>query len=66
MSYINDALWIIPLEVLELFTINLMQVAAVTLAYKVAPKELLATAQGLIWITHFGVGEYNILQVINV
>ena len=46
-----------PLEALELFTLNLAQVVAATLAYKVAPKELVATAQALVWIAHFTIGK---------
>lgn len=59
LSYLKDPLWVIPLEILELFTINLMQVTAATLTYKLAPKTLVATAQGLVWISHFGIGKNN-------
>ncbi|KAB7504846.1 Major facilitator superfamily domain-containing protein 6 [Armadillidium nasatum] len=56
LSYLSNPFWVIPLEMLELFTINLMQVATATLAYKLAPKTLVATAQGLVWISHFDIG----------
>ena len=52
----RDPLWIIPIEVLELFTLNLMQVASATLAFKLAPKTLVATAQALVWVAHFDIG----------
>ena len=51
----------LPLEALELFTLNLMNVAAVLLAYKLAPASLVATAQGLVWMAHYDIG--NICDV---
>ncbi|XP_076032763.1 uncharacterized protein LOC143020328 isoform X2 [Oratosquilla oratoria] len=56
LSLIEDPWWCLPLEMLECFTLNLMQVSAATLAYKLAPKSLVATAQGLVWVSHFNIG----------
>ena len=57
LSGLRNPLWIIPIEVLELFTLNLMQVASATLAFKLAPKTLVATAQSLVWLAHFDIGK---------
>ncbi|KAK4290038.1 hypothetical protein Pmani_037038 [Petrolisthes manimaculis] len=56
LSYINDPWWALLLESLELFTLNLMNVSAATLAYKLAPKTFVATAQALVWVSHFNIG----------
>ncbi|XP_068215277.1 major facilitator superfamily domain-containing protein 6-A-like [Palaemon carinicauda] len=56
LSYISDPWWALLLESLELFTLNLMNVSAATLAYKLAPKSFVATAQALVWVSHFNIG----------
>ncbi|KAK3863611.1 hypothetical protein Pcinc_030637 [Petrolisthes cinctipes] len=56
LSYISDPWWALLLESLELFTLNLMNVSAATLAYKLAPKTFVATAQALVWVSHFNIG----------
>lgn len=55
-SYISNPWWALLLESLELFTLNLMNVSAATLAYKLAPKTFVATAQALVWVSHFNIG----------
>ncbi|XP_069973245.1 major facilitator superfamily domain-containing protein 6 [Penaeus vannamei] len=55
-SYITNPWWALLLESLELFTLNLMNVSAATLAYKLAPKTFVATAQALVWVSHFNIG----------
>lgn len=56
LSYIENPWWALPLESLELFSLNLMNVSAATLAYKLAPKSFVATAQALVWVSHFNIG----------
>ncbi|XP_063601050.1 major facilitator superfamily domain-containing protein 6-like [Penaeus indicus] len=56
LSYITNPWWALLLESLELFTLNLMNVSAATLAYKLAPKTFVATAQALVWVSHFNIG----------
>ncbi|KAK8725857.1 hypothetical protein OTU49_010521 [Cherax quadricarinatus] len=56
LSYIINPWWALLLESLELFTLNLMNVSAATLAYKLAPKTFVATAQALVWVSHFNIG----------
>nr|XP_053648580.1 uncharacterized protein LOC128699829 [Cherax quadricarinatus] len=57
LSYIINPWWALLLESLELFTLNLMNVSAATLAYKLAPKTFVATAQALVWVSHFNIGQ---------
>ncbi|KAG0719612.1 Major facilitator superfamily domain-containing protein 6-A [Chionoecetes opilio] len=56
LSYISNPWWVLLLESLELFTLNLLNVSAATLAYKLAPKSFVATAQALVWVSHFNIG----------
>lgn len=56
LSYISNPWWVLLLESLELFTLNLLNVSAATLAYKLAPKTFVATAQALVWVSHFNIG----------
>ncbi|KAG7166193.1 Major facilitator superfamily domain-containing protein 6-like 5 [Homarus americanus] len=56
LSYIINPWWALLLESLELFTLNLMNVSAATLAYKLSPKTFVATAQALVWVSHFNIG----------
>ncbi|XP_018022681.2 major facilitator superfamily domain-containing protein 6 [Hyalella azteca] len=55
-AYMRNPWWSMPLEVLELFTLNMLQVAASTLAFVLAPKSLVATAQAFVFIAHFTFG----------
>ncbi|GAB6027936.1 hypothetical protein CHUAL_002147 [Chamberlinius hualienensis] len=55
-SIIQNAWWALIFEVLEMFTINLMWVAAITYAASLAPESLLATMQGMICGIHYGIG----------
>ncbi|CAL4102291.1 unnamed protein product [Meganyctiphanes norvegica] len=57
-SYITEPWWSLPLEALEPFTLNLMMVSAATLAYKLAPKDLVATAQSILWVSHYNIGRF--------
>ncbi|XP_050728976.1 uncharacterized protein LOC127004845 [Eriocheir sinensis] len=56
LSYIVNPWWVLLLETLELFTLNLLNVSTATLAYKLAPKTFVATAQALVWVSHFNIG----------
>ncbi|XP_054708752.1 major facilitator superfamily domain-containing protein 6-like [Uloborus diversus] len=56
-SYLIDPWWILPFEVLEIFTYHLMWVAAATYAAQLSPPGLLATIQGIIEGVHYGVGQ---------
>ncbi|XP_069191154.1 major facilitator superfamily domain-containing protein 6 isoform X4 [Procambarus clarkii] len=55
-SYINDPWLVFPFEVLEVFTYQLMWVAAITYCSILAPKGLLATMTGLTGAIHFSLG----------
>ncbi|KAK7086676.1 hypothetical protein SK128_003418 [Halocaridina rubra] len=55
-SYITNPWWAFLLESLELFTLHLMNVSAATLAYTLAPKTFVATAQSLVWVSHYNIG----------
>lgn len=55
-AHMTNPWWSMPIEVLELFTLNMLQVAAATLAFQLAPKSLVATAQAFVFIAHFTIG----------
>nr|XP_053646239.1 uncharacterized protein LOC128698164 [Cherax quadricarinatus] len=55
-SHINDPWLVLPFEVLELFTYQLMWVAAITYCPILAPKGLLATMTGITGSVHFSLG----------
>ncbi|KAF2361588.1 Major facilitator superfamily associated domain [Trinorchestia longiramus] len=55
-AYMTNPWYSMPLEMLELFTLNMMQVAASTLAFVLAPRSLVATAQALVFSAHFTFG----------
>ncbi|KAG8195952.1 hypothetical protein JTE90_028926 [Oedothorax gibbosus] len=56
-SFLIDPWWIMPFEILEIFTYHLMWVAAATYAANLSPPGLLATIQGFIEGVHYGVGQ---------
>lgn len=56
LSYITNPWWVALIDTLELFTLNLLNVSAATLAYKLAPKTFVATAQALVWVSHYNIG----------
>jgi MFS family permease len=55
-SYLNDPWWCIPYELMEAFTLHLMWVSTVQLAYQISPPGMLATLQAVVGGLNFGVG----------
>lgn len=55
-SLLNDPWWCIPYELMEAFTLHLMWVATVGLAYRISPPGMLATLQAVVGGLNFGVG----------
>lgn len=55
-SLIEDPWWCVPYELLEAFTLHLMWVACVSLAYKRSPPGMIATMQAIIGGLNFAVG----------
>lgn len=55
-SLLNDPWWCIPYELMEAFTLHLMWVATVRLAYQISPPGMLATLQAVVGGLNFGVG----------
>ncbi|XP_042231696.1 major facilitator superfamily domain-containing protein 6-like isoform X2 [Homarus americanus] len=62
-SYINDPWLVLPFELLEVFTYQLMWVAAITYCPILAPKGLLATITALIGTIHFSLGAHLIANL---
>lgn len=54
---ISNAWWALAFEVLEVFTIHLMWVAAITYGAALSSESVLATVQGTICGVHYGIGE---------
>lgn len=55
-SMLDNPWWCIPYELMEAFTLHLMWVSTVTLAFEIAPKGMLATMQAIVGGLNFGVG----------
>lgn len=55
-SYLDDPWWCIPYELMEAFTLHLMWVSTVQLAYQISPPGMLATLQAVVGGLNFGVG----------
>jgi len=55
-SLLDDPWWCIPYELMEAFTLHLMWVATVRLAYQISPPGMLATLQAVVGGLNFGVG----------
>lgn len=55
-SFIYDAWYALVFECMEVFTIHLMWVAAITYGAALSPEGLLATVQGTICGVHYGMG----------
>lgn len=55
-SLLDNPWWCIPYELMEAFTLHLMWVATVRLAYQIAPPGMLATLQAVVGGLNFGVG----------
>lgn len=55
-SYLNDYWWCLPYEMMEIFTLHLMWVSTVQVAYEIAPPGMLATLQAVVGGLNFGVG----------
>lgn len=55
-SYLEDPWWCIPYELMEAFTLHLMWVSTVQLAYQISPPGMLATLQAVVGGLNFGVG----------
>lgn len=55
-SMLEDPWWCIPYELMEAFTLHLMWVATVRLAYQISPPGMLATLQAVVGGLNFGVG----------
>lgn len=55
-SLLENAWWCIPYELMEAFTLHLMWVATVRLAYQIAPPGMLATLQAVVGGLNFAVG----------
>lgn len=55
-SFLNDPWWCIPYELMEAFTLHLMWVSTVQLAYQISPPGMLATLQAVVGGLNFGVG----------
>lgn len=55
-SLLENPWWCIPYELMEAFTLHLMWVATVRLAYQIAPPGMLATLQAVVGGLNFGVG----------
>lgn len=55
-SLLENPWWCIPYELMEAFTLHLMWVSTVGLAYKISPPGLLATLQAIVGGLNFGVG----------
>lgn len=55
-SLLQDPWWCIPYELMEAFTLHLMWVATVRLAYQISPPGMLATLQAVVGGLNFGVG----------
>lgn len=55
-SLLEDPWWCIPYELMEAFTLHLMWVATVRLAYQISPPGMLATLQAVVGGLNFGVG----------
>lgn len=55
-SLLDNPWWCIPYELMEAFTLHLMWVATVRLAYQISPPGMLATLQAVVGGLNFGVG----------
>ncbi|XP_047113681.1 uncharacterized protein LOC124790139 [Schistocerca piceifrons] len=55
-SYLSNAWWSLPCEIMEVFTLSLMWVTAILYTRHLAPRHLTATAQGMAVIFHFCLG----------
>lgn len=55
-SLIENPWWCIPYELMEAFTLHLMWVSTVRLAYQISPPGMLATLQAVVGGLNFGVG----------
>lgn len=55
-SLLENPWWCIPYELMEAFTLHLMWVATVRLAYQISPPGMLATLQAVVGGLNFGVG----------
>jgi len=55
-SFIENPWWCIPYELMEAFTLHLMWVSTVQLAYQISPPGMLATLQAVVGGLNFGVG----------
>lgn len=55
-SLLDNPWWCIPYELMEAFTLHLMWVATVRLAYQISPPGMLATMQAVVGGLNFGVG----------
>lgn len=55
-SLLENPWWCIPYELMEAFTLHLMWVSTVGLAFKISPPGMLATLQAIVGGLNFGVG----------
>lgn len=55
-SMLDNPWWCIPYELMEAFTLHLMWVSTVRLAYQISPPGMLATLQAIVGGLNFGVG----------
>nr|CAD7265645.1 unnamed protein product [Timema shepardi] len=55
-SFIENAWWCFPFEVIEAVAVHLMWIAAATYCALLAPKNLLATLIGVLGMAHFSLG----------
>lgn len=55
-SLLENPWWCIPFELMEAFTLHLMWVSTVRLAFQIAPPGMLATLQAIVGGLNFGVG----------
>lgn len=55
-SLLENPWWCIPYELMEAFTLHLMWVSTVRLAYQISPPGMLATMQAIVGGLNFGVG----------
>ena len=55
-STLSNPWWCIPYELMEAFTLHLMWVSTVQLAYQISPPGMLATLQAVVGGLNFGVG----------
>lgn len=55
-SLLDNPWWCLPYELMEAFTLHLMWVSTVRLAYQISPPGMLATLQAVVGGLNFGVG----------